>query len=346
MKLFNWAAILGRDGGEDSLMTYRHPAMRALAILGVIFLTPFLINNFLQGRIAVGIAVLVSTALLSVNAAAIGRGRRPPIPFSFFLIPTISTLCLSLRDQGFVAVLWAYPTVLLFYFATSRRAATLYSVTLLLFVGYFAYRYVDAPAAIRFAATFSLTVIAMNIALSIVDDLHRKLAEQSISDPLTGAFNRRHMASSLDQVIERNNRNGAPATVLLIDIDHFKRINDQYGHAIGDDVLKAVVSTIANRIRKLDLLFRTGGEEFLVLLPDTTEEQAATIAEELRTYIARAPLVHDIAVTVSIGISEFRSGQPEDAWLKMADKAMYRAKKTGRNRVARARDEEPQLVAT
>jgi diguanylate cyclase (GGDEF)-like protein len=122
----------------------------------------------------------------------------------------------------------------------------------------------------------------------------------------------------------------------MIDVDHFKRINDQLGHAQGDSVLKGIASLVEKRSRKLDLLFRIGGEEFMLLLPDTQEAAATLVAEQLRASIAESSLLDGRRVTVSVGVSELRRGETVDSWMKQADDALYAAKKAGRNRVSRA----------
>jgi diguanylate cyclase (GGDEF)-like protein len=122
----------------------------------------------------------------------------------------------------------------------------------------------------------------------------------------------------------------------MIDIDHFKRINDERGHGAGDAVLNGLVSLVKDRSRQIDLMFRMGGEEFVLLLPATGEAQAATLADELRVSIAAAPLVDGRPVTVSIGVSEVRGDDSPESWIKRADEALYAAKNAGRNRVARS----------
>jgi diguanylate cyclase (GGDEF)-like protein len=274
--------------------------------------------------------------VLGVDALAIYLKKSPPIPMILLLVPMTVATGISLKVQGFFGALWCYPTVLLFTFALSRRMANVCSVLLLLSVSSLVYHYIGLAYTIRFFMTLTLTIVLANIVLSIIGDLHRRLVVQAIIDPLTGAFNRRHMERCVDDVIERQHRSSAPASVLLIDIDHFKRINDQLGHAKGDSVLTAMVSLIRKRARKLDLLFRVGGEEFMLLLPDTREADAAAVAEELRASIAESALLEGGAVTASIGVSELHPGESLDSWMKHADDAMYAAKKAGRNRVVRA----------
>ncbi len=163
----------------------------------------------------------------------------------------------------------------------------------------------------------------------------------ALVDSLTGAFNRRHWDNQLPKILARHLRDHHPLAILSIDLDHFKRVNDTYGHAVGDQVLKSVVNRLAIRLRPLDLLARLGGEEFAVALPDTDLAQAMIIAERLRQTVADPPL--DIAtlpkpltLTVSLGIAAInaqqqRKDETPDALQARADAALYRAKKEGRN---------------
>jgi diguanylate cyclase (GGDEF)-like protein len=144
------------------------------------------------------------------------------------------------------------------------------------------------------------------------------------------------MDALVGEAVERKRRASASVSAVLVDIDHFKRINDRYGHDAGDEVLKAVVALMARRRRKVDQLFRQGGEEFLLLLPDTEAHEAMVAAEALRKAIALAPILRDEPVTVSIGVGELRPGEDAKDWLKRIDEALYAAKEGGRNRVVSA----------
>ena len=161
----------------------------------------------------------------------------------------------------------------------------------------------------------------------------RTLMEQAMTDPLTGAFNRRSMDGCLATAIERRNRTGEPASLLMIDVDHFKRINDTFGHSGGDEALKRLVALIAGRARKLDVLFRVGGEEFMILLPGTRYAGALAVAENLRLLVAHSTLIDGYTMSISIGVSQLQMGQSVTSWVEDADVAVYRAKQSGRNRV-------------
>jgi two-component system cell cycle response regulator len=163
--------------------------------------------------------------------------------------------------------------------------------------------------------------------------------EMAITDALTGMFNRRYMESHLGTLIEQAVARGKPLTALVLDIDYFKSVNDSHGHDAGDDVLREFALRIKRSIRGIDLACRYGGEEFVVVMPETDMAVAAMVAERLRRRIAADPFAiqqgsRSIAVTISIGIAALRGKEDNAAGLlKRADQALYRAKRDGRNRV-------------
>ena len=149
------------------------------------------------------------------------------------------------------------------------------------------------------------------------------------TDQLTGIANRRRVTSDLVQAVLTARRERQPLSIALFDIDHFKRINDTYGHQAGDEVLKRVAATAAGAIRAHDLVGRFGGEEFVVVLPDTTAETAMSVAERVRNAIETGG--YTPAVTVSIGIAQLTVGESGENLLQRADQALYVAKREGRN---------------
>ncbi len=177
--------------------------------------------------------------------------------------------------------------------------------------------------------------------LQEIEDERRRLAQRVRVDPLTGAANRLALDERLHQEMERLRRHGRPVSLIMIDLDHFKNINDEFGHIIGDKCLKEVADRLAGGLRANDLLTRYGGEEFVVVLPETNADQAREAAEKLRLLISGTEFLvrgNQVPVTVSLGVAQ---AGPHDAdgthLLSRADRAMYAAKKAGRNRVSLAR---------
>jgi len=130
-----------------------------------------------------------------------------------------------------------------------------------------------------------------------------------------------------------NRRYGAVASLIAVDIDRFKRVNDEFGHDVGDAALRDVVRAIRSRMRRGDDIFRTGGDEFMVLLPDTRLEDATEIAETLRLLVSESEIVKGQKTTISCGVGDLTAIADQQLWLKACDEALYRAKQLGRNRV-------------
>jgi diguanylate cyclase (GGDEF)-like protein len=180
----------------------------------------------------------------------------------------------------------------------------------------------------------SLGVLVGAVVVIALRGDRRRLLAQAITDPLTGAFNRRHMSICLTAAIERRRRTGESASLLLFDIDHFKRINDTFGHASGDAVLADLAALVARRVRRMDAFFRLGGEEFVLLLPGAARDGALAVAETLRASVAAADFGDGRRISISVGVCELRPEHTVSSWIADADAALYDAKHSGRNRVS------------
>ncbi len=158
------------------------------------------------------------------------------------------------------------------------------------------------------------------------------LQKMALHDQLTNLYNRRYLMEAADQKIAQSRRYKFPLCVLMLDVDHFKKVNDNYGHAVGDTVLKVVAEILQRQSRKDDIAARIGGEEFVLLLGQCNKPDAEKRAEQLRLEIEQAN-PEGIRVTVSIGLAEYQQQENFDALLSLADQRLYQAKETGRNRV-------------
>jgi diguanylate cyclase (GGDEF)-like protein len=208
------------------------------------------------------------------------------------------------------------------------------------------------PAAVELAHFLMLTAMLMAIAAIAhrLEELRRRLKNQrqeleealvrieflATMDELTGLANRRQLTRAMDQEARRADRTGACFCVAILDLDHFKRVNDLHGHAAGDAALRHFAHNSARIVRATDMLGRWGGEEFLLLMPDSALPSAVEGAQRLRRALAQAPLQHEqvtLALTLSAGVAQYKVGESVQQTIERADAAMYRAKVSGRNRV-------------
>jgi diguanylate cyclase (GGDEF)-like protein len=168
--------------------------------------------------------------------------------------------------------------------------------------------------------------------------LYEQAHQLSITDMLTGLYNRRHFFDLAEAELARGCRYGHQAAAIMVDVDHFKEVNDTHGHVVGDAVLAQVAGRLKGQLRVMDILARYGGEEFVVLLPETNLEGAMAMAERLRAHVASTPVaVSDLLITVSISLGVAVSDACAwglDTWLRHADDALYAAKARGRNQVS------------
>ncbi len=187
---------------------------------------------------------------------------------------------------------------------------------------------------------FATFLIALNIGFLVMTTtrLQAQLRRQAATDALTGVPNRRAFAERAELEFKRSRRSGSPMSIVLIDLDHFKKINDTHGHLGGDAVLKSVSAKLAGSMRCTDLFCRWGGEEFCALLPDTTAEGAQVLLERLRAQVSTLTFEHEghpVAATISVGIAQISlQDNSLDDIISRADQALYSAKNAGRNRVA------------
>ena len=172
-----------------------------------------------------------------------------------------------------------------------------------------------------------------------LQEVTKELEHLAYTDPLTGAFNRRYFLSAAKKETSRNIRYGHSLTLLMVDIDHFKKVNDTYGHDIGDEALKIMVTTVLSALRSEDVLGRFGGEEFIVLLPETDAIGAELVAQRVRQLVSEIVIdtaQEPLSFTVSIGVAEAKRDESIEEIQKRADEALYEAKKNGRDCVVTA----------
>jgi diguanylate cyclase (GGDEF)-like protein len=314
----------------DPLVHARQRIVRRLSTWAGAMLVVSGLAGFWDQALAVGALGVVLGAVLMGNAWALHRWGRPILPFWALACLLVCGSFVALGLRGINAVFWACPVLFIVFFTLPRRLAKLLAVVLALGMALGGAWLVTPSMGVRLMVMMVLIMGMLMAVLDCIGELQRALVDQASTDPLTGALNRRQLPAELDQV---RGQAGQQHAVLAIDVDHFKRINDQHGHDVGDEVLRRLVAAVMARRRRADRLFRVGGEEFLLLLPGVEADDAWRLAEALRQRLAEAELLPGHPVTVSIGLAMLGNAASAQDWIRLADRALYRAKRDGRNRV-------------
>lgn len=253
-----------------------------------------------------------------------------------FPLLAVVSAAYSTSINGHAGLYWAYPAATaLFFLLPLREAIASNSV----FISVMAVvSFTTFPAADFWRITFSLglTCVFAMVFAWLVGKLQQELTRLATTDPLTGCLNRSQLADILNAQIQMRERYERVSSLVLLDLDFFKTINDQWGHLAGDRVLKEMALRLRKRLRDSDQLFRIGGEEFMMVLPETRLKDANTLAHQLLTSISAHPFLEDIKVTASASVAEVCQGETWSVWLNRADQSLYQAKSLGRNQVVNA----------
>jgi diguanylate cyclase (GGDEF)-like protein len=243
---------------------------------------------------------------------------------------TVFIAVLMLQSEG---MYWGYVVAGANSFLLGPQYGLIYSIFLglsILTIESFRVGYFEL---ISFGASFSLLTLFIYIFSHSVQQKQDELKHLTMTDPLTGLGNRRSMDIALQNEIAMANRLGTSSSLIAIDLDHFKNINDTDGHDKGDSFLIFFSKVLQKRARRTDNIFRTGGDEFIIIAPDTTAQNAAELADDLRVETLSLDLAGATRCSMSAGVAELRTGDNIDSWFKQADEALYEAKLKGRNQV-------------
>lgn len=311
--------------------------LRVLLILVPIF-SLLMVFNFKSEKTVLGAVLFAALVIIFLNIAAMHFNRFVEAMRTVFVYTLFVSALTAIEGRGIYGTYWTFPVIVIISVSLTRPKAKIYGALFFLFSSVCMFVFLEPEIALRAVTGLFVTFVIVNTFLGILENLQERLVAEMVRDPLTGAFNRRQLQPVLEEAFERKHRTLSPASILLIDIDNFKSINDKYGHVVGDHVLKELVALVNGRTRRFDKLFRMGGEEFLLFLPDTSGAGALKLAENIRSLIANAPLVENNAVTVSIGLSELQFGEPTNIWIENSDRALYEAKKNGKNRISNRTD--------
>ena len=295
---------------------------------------PFAIYHLTHQHSGIGIGAMITTLSLYLVAWSCHKKTYKTVYTFIWLTPFTTLFVAYLTNKlGISGTYWCYSTVLLYYFMMSERQAWISNIVFALVNLPLAWQLLETHEAIRFSVTFLLVCVYSAIFLRVISRQYSELQKMAITDKLTGLYNRTLLQDSLTQAIHQTDRTDTAFTLIHMDIDFFKEINDELGHNVGDNVLMQLGALLKDSFRDSDKIFRTGGEEFLILIYNTDEANSIAIAEKLRRNIENFSFIPGRKVTVSIGVAGLGSTKDWKQWMKACDKNLYDAKNSGRNRV-------------
>lgn len=306
-----------------------------LGNVALVFITPFAINNLINGQWQVAVFSLLIVTVFAFNTLTVLIWKVYYAYLSFFLLAPAMLLFLwfSIPQQGIIGVLWSFPALMSFYFLLPERLAWAVNAVGLTLVIYLSWQTFDHGLVIRIIGTLTLISLSTAICIRLINVQQHKLHHLAITDSVTGLYNRNQLSQVLDGIIDHNHKSKENNHLMTIDIDHFRTINDKYGHESGDQALKNIASMIHHLVGDDGVVFRLGGEEFLVLLEHLSWQQAKTLAEMIRNTLENNDILPGFSTTASIGLSRLKPKMSRTDWIKESDQNLHQAKHLGRNQV-------------
>lgn len=303
-------------------------------------LLPFTLIHFANASWFAAAVTGGLNALVAAGSVVVYLFRRRPAVIGWCAIALVSlanlAALLMIEAQGARTAYWIFPIIFANFYLLPFVSGTVVSVAFatlgLLAVApstppdYYLRLLVTTPLCIFFGLVFSRGMTRQR----------QQLQYLAGHDALTGLGNRHSMDRDLAEAVARKARYGERGSLVLLDIDHFKRINDRLGHLRADEVIVELARMLGDRVRVVDRLYRFGGEEFVLYLPHAAARASWQLAEALRLEVEDHEFGHDSSITISAGVAELANGETQEAWLQRADGALYRAKELGRNRVLAA----------
>lgn len=292
----------------------------------------FLVSHRLGQTNILAVQVLVEVVVVLHAYLLLSRNYRLLSPFMMFSV-SIALYLLAISRGELFAIYFGSAFTVSFYLLLERINALKINVLWVVLNGIIAHFVLDGAQAMYLFANLLTTAFFIEVLFFILMKNEKHLKHMAERDPLTNTFNRRKMVEELEFALSYSARYKQPASIILLDVDNFKKINDQHGHSEGDTVLVNLANLVSTRLRSIDRLYRYGGEEFVIMLPSTAIEGAHDVANDLCRRMRNTPLSDKTATTISCGVAQARTTDTVDALIARCDEALYRAKSEGRDRV-------------
>jgi len=304
-----------------------------VSLTAIVLLIPFSILSFIQSRYILALLILFIVMFCSFNVwFGLKNKYHNGINLVGIFMLTVTTV-VALYQLGVTGSYWASLAVLSLYFILPKKQAWAVNMLFVCIVIPVAWGVLEQDIALRFIAVLLGTSFFALTSTNEIYKQHYRLKEQSVTDSLTGLYNRSTLQSSLENALHQSDRSNTDMAILMIDIDHFKTINDQFGHDVGDIVLKKTGAFLNQSFRASDSVFRIGGEEFMALIYNSDQTDVIRVAEKIRKEFLQLPLISGHTISISIGVAGLQAEMDWKQWMKLGDENLYKAKDNGRNQV-------------
>ena len=321
-------------GHADIKIEFYRKSTLVFSVMSLLYISPFALSDLLQGNLVFGLSSTCVMLILVVCFWITSRGHYNIYINLYIMTPVvISFLGYCVIEKQIIGILWCFPALFSFYFILPEKKAWICNGLLLAVILPCASIVLEPSILARTIATLCGTSTFLIIFVHFIEIQRKQLQDIALIDPLTGLSNRNLLESTLARSSDVAQSTGMSMSLLTLDFDHFKNINDQYGHHTGDLTLKTAGKIIKQSIRINDVAFRTGGDEFVVLLFNCKLKNGQSIGEKIRTNIEKMSLIPGMTTTISIGVAEYNANEDWTDWLQCSDDNMYRAKQSGRNSV-------------
>lgn len=318
-----------------------HRVLSGLALVTLVVITPFFTYHLMRGAwfmaVVAGLLVLFTLAAVCWVHRHRDHGRLIRGTGTVIVVMGNISVLLAIVGEQQNTVFWVYPLIFINFYLLPLWLAAVVNLLVCGSSLWIVHGAMPTEQFIRLAGSIPLCLLFGVVFSQAILRQRHKLHYLANHDALTGVGNRHGLTSALDEAAERLQRYGETSSLVLLDIDHFKPINDSLGHLGGDEVIVQFARLLEGRIRRTDRLFRFGGEEFVILLPHTSLSEGFHLGESLRVAAENHRFAKDRSLTCSGGVAELDGSEDPAAWLDRADRALYRAKQEGRNRIVTAR---------
>lgn len=302
----------------------------ACAVFGI---TPFAVWRLMRGDLIVGVVdVFIVTGVMGAVIYTWRTGDTLRTGFALVLIICSGGIAVATL-AGEAGLFWLYPAFICTFFLTLTWVAAAANFSTIVFLCIHGAAFNSAEQMLSFAITAIVVSACASVFALRNEGQCQRLEQLAIHDPLTGVKNRRSLNEEINKAIAGHARNRASYGLAILDVDHFKIVNDTYGHSVGDSILIDLARLIEGGIRCTDQVFRYGGEEFVLLLPDVDKKNLEALMQRMRSTLHKSLKSPAGIVTVSFGLASLLTDEDATQWFSRADQALYRAKATGRDRI-------------